>query len=61
MGNLSEKELSLLVGGMCTQLMQTTIDVDNTNQTASCICTYNNSNVINNDNSVSGCRCVCIK
>ena len=36
-------------------------DVNNLNGYSSCTCTYDNSSVINNDNTVTTCQCYCKK
>jgi len=61
MESLTNEEMIYLLGGSAIALNElASIDINNTNSTATCACTYKNKSVISNDNSVSGCRCLCM-
>jgi len=58
---LTNEEMIYLLGGSAILLNELAcIDINNTNSVATCACTYKNKSVISNDNSVSGCRCLCM-
>jgi len=54
---LTNEELNELIGGVAPGGMGN--GVANTNSTATCICTYDNSSGVNNSNLSTGCDCVC--
>ncbi|MDR2145361.1 MAG: hypothetical protein LBE91_02740 [Tannerella sp.] len=56
--NLTKKELKELIGGSCTQMLQQFKSSDNINETAGCICNYDNDS-LTNSNAAVGCRCNC--
>ncbi|MDR2927329.1 MAG: hypothetical protein LBV41_03895 [Cytophagaceae bacterium] len=57
---LTQEELSELVGGVETGTVEPP-NVLNKNNTAGCVCTYNNApQAIYNINSVDGCLCKCV-
>jgi hypothetical protein len=57
---LTQEELSELVGGVETGTVEPP-SVVNTNNTATCVCTYYNApQSISNNNSVDGCLCKCV-
>lgn len=58
MKNLSKKELCELKGGVEPQV-KALPDVDNTNNNIGCICRFNDNSVVNNNNTVAGCKCSC--
>ena len=50
--NLSNLEMKKIMAGS---------DIINNNTISTCVCGYNNDNVITNSNSVDGCLCTCTK
>jgi len=54
---LTNYELKKIIAGKQNDSVQ---DVSNINSTFSCLCSYNNTSVIQNTNSAGGCRCDCI-
>lgn len=58
---LTNEEMIYLLGGSTMVLNEfASSDINNTNSTATCVCSYKNKSVITNDNSVNGCRCLCM-
>ncbi|MDR2408094.1 MAG: hypothetical protein LBE13_08285 [Bacteroidales bacterium] len=55
---LTTEELNELIGGQRAEVLQPA-DILNINSSTGCICYYNNSNAVENTNSVMTCRCYC--
>ena len=56
---LTKEELKELIGGQLSLQSVAAQDVNNSNTTFGCQCTYNNKSVISNSNSSNSCECLC--
>jgi len=57
--SLTANEMNQLKGGDSSS--SSSGDIRNINGTSTCICKWNDYSTISNENSVSGCQCVCVK
>ena len=58
---LTKEEINYLLGGNVLELNElVSPDINNTNSTPTCVCSYMNKSVITNSNSETGCRCLCM-